>query len=220
MTTVLLNDDNELIVTIRDRIMQRSKNVDILSFIVPQMYKDSIDMFDYDCTLEYLTPISHKYKVEKLTMDDSLYYPTDNSQPYVRYLLPFDTKLTAENGDIEMQLTFTSLDVNEDGQQVQYVRKTSSCKITIIPITAWSDVIPDEALTEIDQKILELQGLVKTINDLAISIDTEKADDIAVKDDYLTLLANGEEIGTKINLEDLGEGISESTNDGLIKVLI
>lgn len=220
MMTVLLNDNNELIVTVKDRIMQRSKNVDVLSFIVPRIYKDSIDMLDYACTLEYLTPASHRYKVESLVMDESLYYPTETSQPFIKYTLPFDTNLTLESGDVEMKLTLTFLDVNEDGQQVQYVRETSSCKIPIIPITAWSDVIADEALTPLNQKILELQGLANAINELATAIDTEKADNIAITNEYLTLTSKGVEIGDKISLDDLGEGITESTTDGLIKVLI
>ena len=48
MYTILITDQNEMITTIKERIMQRSKLVDNLHFLVDPMYK-GIDMAD--CTV-------------------------------------------------------------------------------------------------------------------------------------------------------------------------
>lgn len=54
-----------------------------------------------DCTvvMEYTLPVSKKYRTEFLVASEELY------KDYVEYTLPFDTKLTSEAGDIEVQLT-------------------------------------------------------------------------------------------------------------------
>ena len=219
MTTILLNDENELIVTVRERIMQRSKNVDSLQFVVPIMYKETINMTPYICTLEYLLPISKQYKTEILVRDPEIY-----KEGYFRYILPFDTGFTTEVGDIEFQLTLTDSEMNPDGTVTQFVRKSSTCTVSIIPITAWSDVIPDSALNSLDQKVLELKELLNQLNETAGVIDQTKADNIKIvsedEEKFLTLTADGEEIGNKINLDDLGFDISEVSTEGLIKVII
>ena len=58
-----------------------------------------------DCTvvMEYILPVSKKYRTEFLVASEELY------KDYVEYTLPFDTKLTSEAGDIEVQLTRTVL---------------------------------------------------------------------------------------------------------------
>lgn len=225
MTTILLNDDNELVITVKERVMQRSKNVDSVQFLVPIMYKDTINMTPYTCMLEYLLPVSKKYKIEILARDSEIY-----EENFFRYVLPFDTGFTSEVGEIEFQLTLTFSDMDSEGVVTQYVRKSSSCMVPIIPITAWSDVIPDEAINSIDQKVLELKELLNELNETAGVIDQTKADNIKIvsesdpdtgeEDKFLTLTADGEEIGDRINLDDLGFDISEVSSEGLIKVII
>ena len=61
MYTILVNDDNTLTTSVRERIMQRSKLVDSLHFLVSPTYKE-LDMTDFTVTLEYVLPISKKYK--------------------------------------------------------------------------------------------------------------------------------------------------------------
>ena len=59
--TILINDDNTLTTSVRERIMQRSKLVDSLHFLCPQTYKE-LDMDDFTVTLEYILPVSREYK--------------------------------------------------------------------------------------------------------------------------------------------------------------
>ena len=215
MYTILVNDDNILTTSVRERIMQRSKLVDSLHFLVEPTYKE-LNIADFTVTLEYVLPISKKYKVETLIKSDELY------KERLEYKLPFDTNLTREYGDIEIQLTFTKVDLDEEGKDIQYVRKTSTTSITIVPISAWSDVIPDEALTDLDQKILKTDAQIKELREMQENILVEKADNLVLDEENkeLYLTAEGNQIGNKVKLSDLGNEIVQSSNEGLITMMI
>ena len=215
MYTILVNDDNTLTTSVRERIMQRSKLVDSLHFLVEPTYKE-LNIADFTVTLEYVLPISKKYKAETLIKSDELY------KERLEYKLPFDTNLTREYGDIEIQLTFTKVDLDEEGKDIQYVRKTSTTSITIVPISAWSDVIPDEALTDLDQKILKTDAQIKELHEMQENILVEKADNLVLDEENkeLYLTAEGNQIGNKVKLSDLGNEIVQSSNEGLITMMI
>ena len=215
MYTILVNDDNTLTTSVRERIMQRSKLVDSLHFLVEPTYKE-LNIADFTVTLEYVLPISKKYKVETLIKSDELY------KERLEYKLPFDTNLTREYGDIEIQLTFTKVDLDEEGKDIQYIRKTSTTSITIVPISAWSDVIPDEALTDLDQKILKTDAQIKELHEIQENILVEKADNLVLDEENkeLYLTAEGNQIGNKVKLSDLGNEIVQSSNEGLITMMI
>lgn len=216
MYTILVTQDNELITSIKERIMQRSKLVDNLHFLVDPIYKE-IDMTDFVVTLEYILPVSKEYETDILVKSDELYKGTK-----LEYKLPFDTKLTKEPGEIEVQLTFAKIELDENGQSIQLVRKTSSCFITIVPISAWSDIIPDSALNAIDQRILETQAQIKALEELSGVIATAKADNIVLDESTheLYLTANGEAIGNRIDMDELGDAIVENAEDGLVTMII
>ena len=215
MYTILVNDDNTLTTSIKERVMQRSKLVDSLHFLVEPTYKE-LNIADFTVTLEYVLPISKKYKVETLIKSDELY------KERLEYKLPFDTNLTREYGDIEIQLTFTKVDLDEEGKDIQYVRKTSTTSITIVPISAWSDVIPDEALTDLDQKILKTDAQIKELHEIQENILVEKADNLVLDEENkeLYLTAEGNQIGNKVKLSDLGNEIVQSSDEGLVTMMI
>ena len=200
MYTILVNETNELVTSVRERIMQHSKLVDNLHFLVDQTYK-GIPMADFTVTMEYVLPISRKYCTETLVKSESLY------KDRLEYMLPMDTKLTKEAGDIEVQLTFTKLTLNSDGSNVQQVRKTDSTIVTILPITAWSNIIPDEALTALDQRILMTQAMLEAANDMTNYLDEAKADNITYDKSECTLqlMSNGVSIGDKVSIKNIME---------------
>lgn len=201
MYTILVNDDNTLLTTVKERIMQRSKLVDNLHFISSKMYKQ-VDMEGFTVLLEYILPVSREYRTEILTLSNSDY---DGTGKYLEYILPFDTDLTKEAGQIEVQLTFTKVDVDPEGNSVQRVRKTSSCTITIVPISAWSDIVPDSALSALDQKIMEIDKRINLLNDQAEVLETLKVDNLIYddKEKTLQLSADGVAIGDKISVDDM-----------------
>lgn len=205
MYTILLNDTNELVTSVKERIMQRSKLVDSLHFLVDPIYKE-MDMSDFVVTMEYILPISREYRTEILVQSPDLY------KEKLEYKLPFDTCLTKEHGKIEVQLTFTKLELNPDGDSVQYVRKTSPTTITIVPISVWSDIIADDALTALDQRILQTQAMIEAVNDMNEYLDEVKADNIIFnnEDKYLQLTSHGKPIGDKIKINTTAaSGISK-----------
>ena len=212
MYTILITENNEMIATVRERIMQRSKLVDNLHFLVSQTYKN-MDMSGFSVLLEYKLPISCEACLEELVLSDELY---DN---YLEYKLPFDTDLTKEAGKIEMQLTFLKNEMDEEGKITQYVRKISSCFVDIIPITAWSNMIPVAELTAIDQRILKLDAIANQLVDSQELALSKKADDISYENNTIQLMADGKKIGTSHVLDQQAEfdvvefGNDENTDD-------
>ena len=203
MYTILLNDTNELITSVKERIMQRSKLVDNLHFLVDPIYK-GIDMTDFTVMMEYILPVSREYKSEVLVKSDELY------KEKLEYKLPFDTCLTKEAGDIEVQLTFVKVSLDADGNNIQQVRKTSPTTIKILPISAWSDIIADSSLNAIDQRLIQAEAMIQAVGEMAQYIDDNKADNISYNEEenYIQLTANGEPIGDKITLKAVGTNVT------------
>ena len=227
MYTILVTDDNELRVTTKERIMQRSKMVDSFHFLVKPMYKDTIDMSGFNVTMEYKLPVSNEYAAQDITEDLVLTVDEEGNTVHYKemleYKLPFDTNLTAEAGEVELQLTFTKTELDEEGVPTQFVRKTSPCKITIIPIAAWSNIIPDKALTALDQRILKIDEQIQALSESAVLYTNDKADNIRLdkETNEIYLTANGEPIGDRITIEELGDTLVEvHEDDGLIQVII
>lgn len=211
MYTFLIGEDNTLTATVVERIMERSKLVDSLHFLADPIYKD-IDMSDFTVMMEYVLPVSKKYKTEILEKSDELY------KDMLEYKLPFDTALTSEPGDIEIQLTFTNVTLDADGKSTQYVRKVGPGSIKIVSISTWSDIIPDEALSAVDQRLLAAQALMKALNEQNNTIMKSKADSLRYKDNLLQLTAQGTPIGTAVKIVSSDSG-STDHEDGTIRVV-
>ena len=214
MYTILVNDNNELVTTVKERIMQRSKLVDNLHFLVNPTYK-KVDMSDFTVTMEYVLPVSREYKTETLVKSDELY------KEQFEYVLPFDTCLTKEAGKIEIQLTFTKVSLDEEGKAKQQVRKAGPATITIVPVTAWSDIIPDSALSALDQRLIMVDAMINAANELNMQLMNNKADDISYNEDTneLQLLANGNAVGNKVAIKtgiaELEDGVPIVDLDGV-----
>ena len=205
MYVILVNDDNTLLTTKRERIMQRSKLFDTFWFLANPTYRD-YDMAGCTVLLEYTLPVSRKYCTEILVLDAERY------EDHLKYTLPIDTNLTAEAGDIELQLSFILSDLDDFGNSIQRVRKTMTTTVTITPISAWSDIIPDSALTALDQRIIKMDAQIKAINEANEMVGKTKADNISYNEDTreLQLMANGEAVGDIVVL-----GTCPSETDGL-----
>lgn len=204
--TILVNEDNTMTTTHKKRIVQRSKLVDDLWFLAAPKY-NGYNMAEFTVVLEYLLPVSRRYKNEILSLSSS------NYNGYLKYTLPIDTELTAEAGEIELMLTFIMSTLDEFGKSVQRVRKISGTSITVTPISAWSDIIPDSALTALDQRIIKTDAQLRAISELADTYYYSKADDLKYdgENSTLQLMAAGKEIGKKVvlNLDEsvLDDGV-------------
>ena len=204
MYAILVNPDNSLYASKKERIMQRSKLVNTLVFIVDPIY-NGVDMTTATVLLEYILPVSREYKTVVLELSDERY-----NDCFLQYKLPFDTDLTSQAGLLELQLTFAYVEMMPNRTGIQRVRKTSSTTIDIIPITAWSDIIPDTALSGLDQRLIRLNESMMALNDYLDVIDNNKVDNLVYNsvDETLQLSAKGVGVGNKVSVRDmLDEGI-------------
>lgn len=210
MYTILVNSDNSLQTTVRERIMQRSKLVDTLHFLVDPVYKEH-DMSAFTVTMEYLLPVSREYHTENLVKSDEPY------KEMLEYKLPLDTALTKEAGEVQVQLTFTRVELDADGKATQYVRKTSAESIAIVPIAAWSDVIADSALTALDQRLIQMEAIASSLDEMAQNLFETKADNLVYDNRQLQLTAAGTRIGDAVTIAS--GGIDPDNPDGNMKVV-
>ena len=208
MYTILVSDNNELVTTVKERIIQRSKLVGNLHFLVPQKYKD-FDMDNFTAMLEYILPVSKELHTEILDKSEELY------KNHIEFKFPIDTSITKEAGSIEILLTFVYVEMLPDGQTLQHVRKISPTTLQIIPVPAWCDIVPDSALSALDQRLIEVEAMMKAANDMTQILYDTKADNIKY-DEYantLQLTSNGSLIGDQITLKGASSNITSMVID-------
>lgn len=165
--TIIVGDDNVLYGSNKERIMQKEKLFNKIWFLVAPYY-NGYDMSKCTVTLRYILPISKELVTETLILSDEKY------NEFLKYILPIDAKLTKEWGDIELNLTFTMLDVDDDGNIIQRVRKVDSYNLHITQLPDWDKFVPDSSLAAIDQRIIITQAQIQRLEEMS----QEKADNI------------------------------------------
>ena len=195
---IIVEDDNSLYGSQKCEIMQREKLFNKLWFLVPPYY-NGYDMSQCTVTMRYLRPISKEFEMETLVLSDEGY------KDYLKYVLPIDTNLTKEFGDLKLNLTFTMVNVDDDGNIVQHVRKTKNHILHITQLSDWDSIIPDRALLALDQRILKQDAQIKALSELAISVDNNKVDNLMYDEieDTLQLTSNGVGVGNKVSVRDM-----------------
>ena len=153
MYDIYIRNDNTVIVTGGNRIVQGSSMVDTVRVLVPKSYNETItDMSEFSCMMEYILPCSKKYLVDVLVEDvPNAESDDDIYKDYVVYKYDVDSDLTSEPGDIEVQFTFAKAPVvDEYGIEIEpeRLRKTKKTKITIVPIAKWSDIMVEMVNSE------------------------------------------------------------------------
>ena len=157
---ILVNDDDTLYGSKKCRIMQRQKLVNDLIFVVNPIYRGVHDMTKASVLLEYVLPISKKYETVCLELCDERY-----DDCFLQYKLPLDTNFTSEHGTVELKLTFAYVEMDENGNGIQRVRKTEKTTMEITPISEWSEIIPDSALSGLDQRLIVMNAQIQAIDD-------------------------------------------------------
>lgn len=195
---ILVENDNTLYGSCKTKIMQREKLFNKLWFLVPPHY-NGYDMSQCTVTMRYLLPISKEFVTETLILSDEKY------EEYLKYVLPIDTNFTKEHGNIELNLTFTMLDVDNDGNVVQRVRKTDNYLLNVTPLPNWDSVIPDSSLSALDQRILKQDAQIRALADLANILNDNQVDNLVYDEnsDTLHLSAKGVRVGNKVSVKDM-----------------
>ena len=130
MYTLLVNDENQVITTNKETIMQRTNCADKIQILIHKQYRD-VDMSNAVVYMEYKLPISNKLKLIQLNKG------TYKDDAYMQFIVPGDLQLTSEAGDIAVVFKMYSLQiVGEDTVWVN--RNSQEGHITITPIVPWS----------------------------------------------------------------------------------
>lgn len=189
MYVIKMNSDNDksLVATIKANIYQGEKKADTLVFLLPKYYEDK-NLSNCTLLLRYILP-NGIGKSEELEMDVEPY------KEYYKYRLKISTRLTDVCGKIELWLS--AVDFHDN-----FILKTSTTYIDVIPTKNISDYLSDDDMDELDKLNQKVQRLSET-----------KADDIVYneEDKTLHLTSNGAAIGSNVN-------ISSATSDDIIDV--
>lgn len=223
MYTLRITDDNNVITTVKESLMEKSNCVNSIQIIINKLYKEQIDMTDTTAYMKYVLPVTKKIKMTQLIAD------TTTDESHILYTIPVTANISAEPGDIEVSFTFLKLVHDEESDTTtSYVRKTESGLIHITKLAQFDSYEPSEMLTELDQRILALMATAEDIKKLGqatydnMPIDM-KLDSEAKK---LTLVNANGNTGDGVGIADLSDSIAkeltgtdpDSTQDGITHI--
>nr|DAT23574.1 MAG TPA: hypothetical protein [Caudoviricetes sp.] len=223
MYTLRITDDNNVITTVKESLMEKSNCVNSIQIIINKLYKEQIDMTDTTAYMKYVLPVTKKIKMTQLIAD------TTTDESHILYTIPVTANISAEPGDIEVSFTFLKLVHDEESDTTtSYVRKTESGLIHITKLAQFDSYEPSEMLTELDQRILALMATAEDIKKLGqatydnMPIDM-KLDSEAKK---LTLVNANGNTGEGIGIADLSDSIAkeltgtdpDGTQDGVTHI--
>lgn len=197
MYTLLLNANNTVSATnvTGVKIIQNSAS-NTVQFLSPAVDDEGNDLTDAVMQLEYIYPVSKEYGVKYLMPSSVNYKPNYELQ----YLLPMDTGMTKEAGNIRFVVTFMKLIETEgDPQLKEYVNKHIEGSIPITEGSKWQMYIPDDLLLPLDQRILKLEAQQALLTGLAGKLETTQPANIALDHERIKL--------TNDKNEHLGEGL-------------
>ena len=136
MYTLLVTDNNELISTVQDNIIEGSSLVDKIHILSAKNY-EKIDLSECTAYLEYVLPsakIANQVELEK----NVNFYVDSLGEEYLEYFVNIDSNLTSESGNVAVRVTF----VKKSGQNT-IIRRTEEGNIYITPSTTYlSSTIP------------------------------------------------------------------------------
>lgn len=223
MYTLRITDDNNVITTVKESLMEKSNCVNSIQIIINKLYKEQIDMTDTTAYMKYVLPVTKKIKMTQLIAD------TTTDESHILYTIPVTANISAEPGDIEVSFTFLKLVHDEESDTTtSYVRKTESGLIHITKLAQFDSYEPSEMLTELDQRILALMATAEDIKKLGqatydnMPIDM-KLDSEAKK---LTLVNANGNTGDGVGISDLSDSIAkeltgtdpDGTQDGITHI--
>lgn len=223
MYTLRITDDNNVITTVKESLMEKSNCVNFIQIIINKLYKEQIDMTDTTAYMKYVLPVTKKIKMTQLIAD------TTTDESHILYTIPVTANISAEPGDIEVSFTFLKLVHDEESDTTtSYVRKTESGLIHITKLAQFDSYEPSEMLTELDQRILALMATAEDIKKLGqatydnMPIDM-KLDSEAKK---LTLVNANGNTGDGVGIADLSDSIAkeltgtdpDGTQDGITHI--
>lgn len=206
MYIIIMDEDKQLIPTIRQAIYRGENMIDDVKFLLPLTYK-KFDLSEFTVKLQYIQNKKIVYE-ETLTLDNP---PLRTDR--LSFSLQLNSIFTQKEGEMEVQLRATKIDIDA---AIQYILKTSTCYIDILPSYCYET--GDEPETEISSKLEEIGSKLEVMD----SVLATKADNISLDSESgeIILSSSGTKIGNAISAKNLGDTIVEHATDGLVNVLI
>lgn len=206
MYIIVMDDEKQLTPTIKQVIYRGENMMDDVKFLLPLKYK-KFDLSEFTVVLQYIRDdkIVHE---EILTLDNP---PLRKDR--LSFSLQLNSIFTQREGELKFQLRVTKIDTEA---AIQYILKTSSCCIDILPSSHYET--GEDTEVEISSKLEQMDSKLEVMN----SVLATKADSITLDSDSgeIVLSSAGSKIGNVISAKDLGDAIVEHTTDGLVNVLI
>lgn len=186
MYTILMDNQKNLITTVKNTIHYKENGVDKIHFLLPPLYEET-DIKECIVTLKYIDPYGN-FHAEILTPDEELY------KNYIRYTLPITTKFTQVVGNIKLRLSIDKFIPGGESTIIN-VLDTNSTTVVVTKPEGFNDYVSFEdieawkkQLADMNNNITELQDEMPT--DLEISEET----------DNLHLIHNGVQIGDGVEI--------------------
>lgn len=187
MYIIKMNKDKSLISSKKVVLYQHEKLVDKIQFLFPETY-DDLTLSEYTAILKWQNSENTSY-AEVLSLSPNLYHGK------LCYILPVDTNLTANAGDVKLRITFVKVDTEN---KQQHILHTGEAIITIQPLSDYFANIPDQSLEFIDQLVCNLNTKIEEVETIFELYEASKADDITVNDNMIQLTSNGKPIGSGV----------------------
>ena len=190
MYTIIMNDDKQLVTTVRKTIYQRENMVDNIQFLFPEFY-ENINLSDCIAVLKYID-VGNELHSEILSKDSELY------KGKIRFILPINTKLTRFAGNVIIRINITK--INTTTGISNEVLKTSECVISVLPDNT---IVVSDDLTE---KLATLESQIAELSN-------SQVDDLSLTNDLLQVTANGITKGEGVKI--IVSGVTDSELDGV-----
>lgn len=213
MYTLIAKNDDRFIASVRERIVQKTKGTNMIRILVPNE-KNGVYMKDCQAIMFYKLPISDEWHPKELIPSEELY-----QNNYVEYLFPTDTWLTAEYGDVVIELRFYNVSLSDGVNVDQYLRRITDGIIHISCSKDWASGIADDLLSPIDQRIIQLMMVQNRQDEMIAESQLLSASSLLVEDGKLYLVDNvGNKKGEPANIVVPRTIDDDGINDGLIEL--
>lgn len=206
VTSVLVTNNNIMIVTAHEPIIQHSKLAHRLKFYLQERYMDDLDTKAATVMLEILAP-NGKRKSVPLTCEDS-----SGKAGYLLYQFDLESEYLTASGDINLGMSITYADMS---LPKAIVRTIDGTVLPVTPVQEWTVQATDESLTEIQNQIVQLTKIATAIYEAEGQGGGSSAYDLEVSDKNLHLVnAVGKKIGDGLAVSDDSIDMMDEKSDG------
>lgn len=162
------------------------------------------------------------------------YIDKAGNHTHMIYRLPVDSRLTDVCGEytVNLRLQYVdyaaqTLDSFTEPEPKLYQMSTGNTTIKVLPIADYYSVVSTDTFGSLLQEIAALKNRSEILEARADSQEDELEDtkanmvnDITLSEDKLYLQnSKNEQVGTEIEVNDLGDAVAEYTTKGLVKVI-